>query len=157
MIFVRRQYFTAPIILLVTLLFGGCASNIKPYRAELPHNLGIISNTESVEASLHIYRLDKQCELTYLGSIDLDGNNLQLGIDTDQTSLLVAGFASSSFWSSSSGYIDYGITLTPRKAYRYEIEVSYIDNIYNVQAYEINRSSAKKREMGDRELEICRS
>ena len=155
MTFVRRQYFNGPVILLVMLLFGGCASNIKPYRAELPHNLEIISNTESIEASLHIYSLDKQCKSTYLGSVDLDRDSLQLGIDTGQPSFLVTSFDSSSFWSASSGYMDYGITLIPRKSYRYEIGVSYIDNIYNVKVYEINRSNGIKREMEDRELANC--
>ena len=157
MIFVRPQYFTGLVILLVTLLLSGCASNIKPYRAELPQNLEVISNIESIEASLHIYSLDKQCKTTYLGSVDLDRDSLRLGIDTGQPSFLVTGFDSSSFWSASSGYMDYGITLTPRKSYRYEIGVSYIDNIYNVKVYEINRSSGNKREMEDRELELCRS
>jgi len=92
-----------------------------------------------------------------MGSVDLDKNRLQLGIDTDQPSLLVIGFSSSSFWGNSSGYIDYSITLLPGKAYRYEFEVSYVEDIYNIIVYEINRATGKRREMRDGELQNCQA
>lgn len=153
----RREYFASLVILFVALLIGGCASNTKPYRADLPQNLEVISNIESVEAVLHIYSSDKQCESVYLGSVNLDRNSLQLGIDTGRPSLLVIGFSSSSFWSSSSEYIDYAVTFVPGKAYHYKIDVSYNDNIYNITVYEINRANGNKREMQDSELQNCRT
>ena len=151
----RREYFASLVILLVALQIGGCASNTKPYRADLPQNLEVISNIESVEAVLHIYSSGKQCESVYLGSVNLDRNSLQLGIDSGRPSHLVIGFSSSSFWSSSSGYIDYGVTFVPGKAYHYEIDVSYNDSIYNITVNEINRANGSKREMQDSELQNC--
>ena len=151
----RRQHLSIAVVLFTALLVAGCASNIKQYRIELPHNLEIISNTESVETTLHIYSLSNQCETDYLGTVDINASGLELGIETGRPSYLEVGFASSSFWGNSSSYIDYGITLLPRKAYRYEVAVSYVDNIYNVIVFEISRATEAKREMQDQELQIC--
>ena len=74
-----------------------------------------------------------------------------------QASYLVVSFTSASFWSNRSGQINYDFTLLPREAYRYTIDVSYLDNIYNVTVYEINRASGEKREMEGGELRNCRS
>jgi len=150
-----RQYFSSMVVLYAILLVAGCASNIKQYRVELPHNLEIISNTESVETTLHIYSLGKQCETDYLGTVDINSDSLELGVETERPLYLVVGFASSSFWGNSSGYIDYGVSMLARKAYLYEIAVSYIDNIYNISVYEINRATEEKREMQERELQFC--
>lgn len=150
-----QQFITSYVVLFAALVISGCASNIKPYRADLPVNLEVISNIESVEAALHIHGLGKQCESAYMGSVNLDKNRLQLGINTEQPSLLVVAFSSTSFWGNSSGYIDYGITLVPGKAYRYEFDVSYIEDIYNIIVYEINRATGKRREMPDNELQNC--
>ena len=139
----------------IALLLGGCASG-KRYTAELPHNLQVNSKTESVEATLDIYSVNEQCETAYQGTVALDRTSLELGIAMGLPSYLVVGFSSSSFWASSSGYISYNFTLLPRKAYRYAIDVSYIDDIYHVAVHEINRNSGEKREMEDKELQNCR-
>jgi hypothetical protein len=151
----KLQYFTVLVVLFVSLLVGGCSTSTKHYKIDLPHNLEIISNTESVEVTLDIYNLGKQCEATYMGTIAVDENSPGLGIATGRLSYLVVGFANSSFWGSSSGYIDYDITLLPRQAYRYQMSISYIDDIYRVMVYEIDRATEKKREMEDRELRSC--
>ena len=149
-----RQKLSTLVLLFVVLVLDGC-STIKHYKAELPHNLNVISNTESVEATLDIYSLGKQCETAYLGTIALDKKILALGLATGQPSYIRVGFVSSSFWGNSSGFTNYDISLLPLKPYRYEITVSYIDDIYNVAVYEINRSTGKKREMEDKELGNC--
>jgi hypothetical protein len=150
-----RLNLTAFALFFTAMSLGGC-STIKHYQAELPHNLEVDSKIESVEATLDIYSIGNQCDKAYLGTVALDRSIVQLGIATGQPSYLVVGFASSSFWSSSSGYISYDITLFPRNAYRYEIEVTYIDDIYNIAVYEINRLTGKIREMDDKELQNCR-
>ena len=143
------------VILFTTLPFSGC-STTRYYKTTLTPNLQINSRTESVEATLDIYSVGTQCEAAYLGSVGLDKSPLELGVATGQPSYLVVGFASPSFWSSTSGYTNYDFTLLPRKSYRYVIDVAYIDDIYSVTVYEVNRLSGKKREMEDEELQNCR-
>ncbi len=100
-------------VFITLLLFGGC-STTKLYKAGLPQNLEVNSRIESVEATLDIYSVGKQCETEYLGIVVLDRNNLELGIATGKPSYLVVGFAGSSFWGNSSSYISYDITLLTR-------------------------------------------
>ncbi len=146
---------TALAFICTALLINGCSA-IKLYKSELPQNLEVISRVESVEATLDIYRVGNQCETENLGAVALDSDILKLGIATGQASYLVVGFAGSSFWGNSSSYTNYDITLLPRKAHRYEIAVSYIDEIYNVDLYEINQNTGKKRELTDKDLQNCR-
>lgn len=138
------------------LLVSGCSST-KLYEDELTHNLEVNSKTDSVEATLDIYSVGMQCESEYLGTVALDRNSTKLGIAMEKPSYLIVGFASSSFWSNSSGFISYDFTLLPRKAFRYEVDVSYIDNIYNVIVYEVSQLTGEKREMDAPELRNCHS
>lgn len=147
------KYLSAFFILSV---LASCASVIKPYVSGLPTNFEIVNRTESVEASLHIYNLDEQCVADYQGTIALNDSRSEVGVTPGQPTLLEVGFSSSSFWGSSSGYISYPVTLVPGSALRYRIEASYRDDIYNVAVFEINRSTGKKRQMTDEELQICR-
>ena len=151
----KRLNLAALAFLCAVLLPGGCATS-KRYKDELPHNLEVNSKTESVEPTLDIYSVNEQCETAYLGTVALDRNFLEVGIVIGQPSYLVVGFSNSSFWASSSGYISYNFTLLPRKAYRYAIDVSYIDDIYHVAVHEINRNTGEKREMESKDLQNCR-
>jgi len=137
-------------------LAGGC-STTKIYKDVLSHNLEVNSETDSVETTLDIYSVGAQCESEYLGTVALDRSSIELGIAIEKPSYLSVGFASSSFWSSSSGFISYDFTLLPRKAFRYEVDVSYIDNIYNVIVYEVGQFTGEKREMEAAELWNCHS
>ncbi|MDH3388988.1 MAG: hypothetical protein OEN02_13900 [Gammaproteobacteria bacterium] len=145
-------YFVAMVVML---LFAGCASPIKPYARVLPDNLEIVSSTESVDTSLDIYRLEKQCEVTYLGTMTVDRETVSVGIEPGKPAYLVIGFSSSSFWGSSSSYINYDFTLLPRKGYRYRVRVSYADAIYNVIVDEIDPKAGNTREMSENELQQC--
>ena len=145
---------TAVAVFITALFLVGCSA-MKLYKVELPRNLQVSSRIESVEATLDIYRVGKQCETAYLGTVVLDRNMIELGIAKELPSYLVVGFSGSSFWSNSSSYTSYNITLLPREAYQYELEVSYIDDIYHVAVYEINQNTSKKREMLDTELQNC--
>jgi len=140
----------------IMLLAGGC-STTKIYKDVLSHNLEVNSETDSVETTLDIYSVGAQCESEYLGTVALDRSSIELGIAIEKPSYLSVGFASSSFWSSSSGFISYDFTLLPRKAFRYEVDVSYIDNIYNVIVYEVGQFTGEKREMEAAELWNCHS
>ena len=151
----RQLNYIVLVLVFTTLVSVGCSA-IKRYDVELPQNLEVIAKTEAVEATLDIYGLNKQCESVYQGTVDLNKSIVDLGIATGQLSYLVVGFASSSFWGNSSGFISYEFTLLPRKAYRYEIQATYIDDIYHVSVYEISQKTGKKREMKDEELSACR-
>jgi len=151
-----RLNFTLLALFSITLLASGCSST-KLYKDVLTHNLEVNSKTDSVEAILDIYSVGMQCESEYLGTVALDRNSIELGIVMGKPSYLIVGFASSSFWSNSSGFISYDFTLLPREAFRYEVDVSYIDNIYNVIVYEVSQLTGGKREMEAAELRNCHS
>ena len=132
-----------------------CASGIKPYPPRSPLNLEIHNHAEQVEASLHLYRLDQSCAAEYLGSVDLDAPQKNIGIEPAQTTLLEVGFASSSFWSNRSAYMNYPLTLKARSSKRYELNIYYRDGIYDVRLFEIDPATGQKRRPDDGELRTC--
>jgi len=140
----------------IVLLIGGCSAT-KLYKDVLTHNMEVNSKTDSVDATLDIYSVSAQCESDYLGTVALDRSSIELGIAMEKPSYLIVGFTSSSFWSNSSGFIGYDFTLLPRKDFRYEVDVAYIDNIYNVIVYEVSQLTEGKREMEAAELRNCHS
>ena len=149
-----RLNFILLALMSMVLLAGGCSAT-KLYKDVLTHNLELNSKTDSVKATLDIYSVGEQCEYEHLGTVALDKSSIELGIAMEKPSYLIAGFASSSFWSSSSGFIGYDFTLLPHKAFRYTVDVSYIDEIYNVTVYEVSQLTGKKREMESAELQNC--
>lgn len=153
---VVRSNFTLLALMSITLLIGGC-SGTKLYKDVSTHNMEVNSKTDSVDATLDIYSVSAQCESDYLGTVALDRSSIELGIAIEEPSYLIVGFASSSFWSSSSGFTSYDFTLLPRKAFRYEVDVSYIDDIYNVTVYEVSQLTGKQREMEEAELRNCQT
>ena len=90
----------------------------------------------SVNTSVDIYLVNRDCSLEYEGTIKLDKASVSVGIPPDKSSYLVFGFASSSFLANSSGDISYETLLKPHKGYRYLIKASYINDIYNVEIRE---------------------
>lgn len=79
----------------------------------------------------------------------------ELGIPTGKATYLTVTFASSSFWRGSSSHMSYNTLLFARKGYRYELDVSYVDDIYNVVLYEIAQRTCKKRELDVTALRDC--
>ena len=149
-----RSNFSRLAVVGLILLIGGCSAT-KLYKNELAHNLEVNSKTDSVETTLDVYSVGAQCASEYLGRVAIDRGSVGLGIEPEKPSYLVVGFAHSSFWSNSSGSISYDFTLLPRKSFRYEVDVSYIDKIYNVTVYEVSKLTGKKREMEATELRNC--
>lgn len=141
-------------LVVATLLLAGCSGN-RLYKAELPHNLKIHSNTESVTATLDIFSVDKQCQASYQGTVVLDGKSPELGIPSEKATYLTITFASSSFWRGSSSHMSHDTLLIARTGYRYELEVSSVDDIYNVVLYEIAQRTGKKRELEFNALSDC--
>lgn len=125
-------------------VFGLAAcSGIKPYHNPAQPNLQVQVNTE-VDTYLHIYAIQQNCQLNYQGSVELDKPRLDISLPVSENSYLVFTFSSSSFWSSSSGSMNYETQLKPRKGYRYEAQVSYIENIYNIELFEYRNKKSSK-------------
>jgi hypothetical protein len=150
-----------PVLLLGFFFLTGC-SGIKTYPDHLEKNLYITTTTESgsffssVNASVDIYQLNTDCSLDYQGTVKLDKASVSVGIPYDKHSYLVFGFASSSFLASTSGSITYETILKPRRNYRYMINVSYIDDIYNVEIRENHPSKKLSRNIDTVGLSACK-
>lgn len=50
----------------------------------------------------------------------------------------------------------YDIMLIPRKSHTYRIDIRYVENIYNVDLFEIDPATGAERQMRDEELQACR-
>lgn len=142
-------------------LLAGC-SGIKPYPNTFEKNIEIRTKTDSrflakVRAAVDIYSVDTDCQTMYQGTIDLDKAAVAIGIPADRPSYLVFAFASSAFLSNSKSTISYDTLLTPRSGHNYTIDVSYIDDIYNVEIREKRPRKRARRRIPQKELSSCRS
>jgi hypothetical protein len=151
------------ILLCLSTVLSACSgTGIKPYSSELNNNLQIRVKTSSgsyfssVKATLAIYQVNKDCTVVYQGTVKLDKPVIDIAIPEARNSYLVFGFASSSFLASNSSSISYDTLLKPRKGYKYEISASYIDNIYNVEIFEIGRKKSTKRQVAAIDLDQCK-
>ena len=138
---------------------AGC-SGIKTYPNRLDKNLLVRASTDSgsvfstVRASLSISRLDAQCRLEYQGMVDLAKSLVPVGVPVEQWSYLVFEFSSSGVLSSSST-IAQATLLKPRAGYRYEIQVTYSDDLYNVVIHESRPGSSEWRDVALEPLDVC--
>jgi hypothetical protein len=141
-------------------LLAGC-SGIRPYPNDLEKNLQVRTQTrsgsmfEKVRAAVDIYRVNAQCRLDYQGTVDLDKPALAVGIPAGRLSYLVFNFASSSFLGGNRSRISQETLLEPRIGYRYDIDVSYRDDIYNVVVRERHPHKGAGRELGLVGLGAC--
>ncbi|MDH5485339.1 MAG: hypothetical protein OEY43_08920 [Gammaproteobacteria bacterium] len=149
------------LLCLVSLLSACSGSGIKPYSSDLKHNIQVKTKTStasyfsSIKARLDIYQVDKGCKVIYQGSVKLDKPVVNTGIPQARNNYLVFNFASSSFLGGSSS-ISYDTLLKTRKGYSYDIEVSYADNIYNVELFERGKKKSARRAIEIKELDNCR-
>ena len=138
--------------LLIVIVFAGlatgCSNNVKPYNSTAPENLYIRAKTDSdVKAAIHIYAVDKACNLTYQGTVDVENNIKKAGIPIGKPSYLVISFSKSSFWSGQSSNMSQETLLEAKKGYRYEINLSYVDAIYDIELKRIHRKTGNFRAM----------
>jgi hypothetical protein len=147
-------------LLLPACLLAGC-SGIKPYPNNLENNLHLHTKTDSgslfssVRAAVDIYQVNARCQPEYQGTVDLDKSSLAIGIPIDQTSYLNFGFASSSWLANSNSTISYETLLTPRAGYDYDIEVTYLDDIYHVAILETHQRNSIRRDIEQQTLSDC--
>jgi hypothetical protein len=117
---------------------AGC-SGIKPYLNDLSaQNLSIRtvassgSAFSSVRVELDVHGVDAVCRTQYLGTVRLDQPSVAVGIPTDRGSHLVFKFLSSNFLGGSRGQISREVFIKPTPGQRYEIDVTYRDDLYDV-------------------------
>jgi hypothetical protein len=122
---------------LVLTLLAGC-SGLKVYPNNLAKNLQIRTVTKSgsifskVRARVDVYRIEAPCRLEYEGTVDLDRPVVAVGIPTGRPSYLAFVFASSVFLGGNQSATTQETLLAPRVGYRYDVDVSYENDIYNV-------------------------
>ena len=141
-------------------LLAGC-SGVKPYPDSSRKNLHLHTRTDpgslfsSIRAAVDIYRVDTHCQLEYQGTVDLDSPVMSIGIPVDEPSYLVFGFASSSWLANSASNISYDTLLSPHAGYDYDIEVSYLDDIYHVAILEKHPGGRTARKISQQSLSDC--
>ena len=147
-------------LLAVVGVLSGCSAKYA-YPNTLAKNLHIETETDSasvfssVHAALGIYRVDERCKLEYRGTVDLDATSVSVGIPSGRPSYLVFEFASSSFLAGSRRSVTYETLLVPTEGHDYRLEVSYLDNIYNVQIRETRPGDVASRKIPRRDLRAC--
>ena len=140
-------------------LGSGCAQ-ITPYPNTLAKNVHVHTRTDSgsmfssVQANLHVYAIDQHCKTRYLGVMALDAPTVDVGLAPDRRAYLVFGFNSSSWLANGDSSISQDTLLTPRSGYSYDIDVSYVDDLYNVVIHEVDRRG-RRHEMDTRRLSAC--
>ncbi len=150
------------ILLFVFSLLIGC-SGIKTYPDTAERNFHITTKTNSeprlskVRAAVDLYRVDPACKSEYEGTVQLTSRPVVIGIPPGRLSYLVFAFTSSSFFSSSSRTITYGGLLKVNADCLYDVQVSYVDDIYNVIITETNRPKGESREIELKDLKTCDS
>jgi hypothetical protein len=154
---VAQSFSTAVVVALV----AGC-SGLKPYP-----NDGAVKNVtirtaassgsmfSSVKVELDVHGVDASCAARYLGTLQLDQASVMVSLPPGRGSLLTFQFLSSSFLGGSRGSISRQVFVTPRPDQRYEIDVSYRDDLYDVVVRERVRHDAL-REVAQRDLSACR-
>ena len=147
-------------LLLACLLPLGCA--YKTYPNTLAKNAQIRTELdpgflffETIRASLEVHSVDPSCQTRYEGTVELDADRIRLGLPPGEPSYLVFRFATSSFLANSRTSMDTATLLTPRPDRDYEIEVSYLDDLYRVAIWETDPRRRTRRELGKRGLGLC--
>lgn len=143
------------VLLLVSASFLASCSNVKPYQTSANDNFFITSETDSdVTAEMDVYSVGNNCKLDYQGTLALTGE-IASGLFVNKLIYLRIRFSTSSFWSSSSTSMSRDILLRPQPANKYNMDVSYIDNIYNVDLKATHRQSKRSRTIESLDWSIC--
>jgi len=141
--------------LIAAFVLAGCASD-KRYATLPEKNLVIRTDTQSdVRAVLGVHAVDAKCELAYEGSVQLDQPVVRVGIPAERPSLLLFRFATSSFLGSRQGSVDRETVLRPRAGARYDVLVTYRNDLYDVVIRESRTNDSQSREVPVTALRSC--
>ena len=158
---VTKQLAALAVLLATTGLLAGC-SGIRTYPNQLDKNFFIQTTVDSgsiistINATLDIYDVNKTCQASYVGTVKLNQNNTEVGIVPGKTSYISVRFDKGGFLSNSSCHITYETLIKPRKEYRYEVNVRYVDDIYNVEIVEKRSPGLKGHEVPIYPLNECK-
>lgn len=147
---------------LLALLVVGC-SGVRTYSSHLPANLHIETRVDSgarfsrTVAELDVHRVDRNCDSTYLGRIDLDRPATAVGIPVNETLFLDFIFVSKGFLSTSVSGTRYTTLLTTRAGHDYQAQVNYEKGIYDVAIREVRRGHSTGRVLARRPASSCRA
>lgn len=141
------MYKVVTFVAAVCCLIAGC-SGLKPYRSDHQKNLFITTETEKgwfsgVAAELDIYEMQNGCDVDYRGTVDLGDSFVEVGVPEGVPAYLVFRFESSAFLSNTQSSMGYDVALYPEYGQVYDVNVSYRDNIYNVEVAERPRGSSE--------------
>lgn len=143
------------IIFLCVGLLTGC-SNVKPYESSSPENLYLKAKTDSdVKATVDIYTVDKACKLNYQGTVNIENKLEKVGIPMNKPSYLVISFSKSSFWSGQSSSMSQEALIWTKKGYRYQMDLSYVEAIYDIELKRVHHKSGKSRVMDLEGIASC--
>lgn len=151
----------AILAMLAAALAVGCAG-VKTYPNTLDKNLQIRSETASGSAlfrmrtALGVYRLDEGCQLEFEGEVDIGQPTVAVGLPPGRWSYLVFTFSGSSMLGGSSSSISRETMFLPRAGHRYDIAVTYRNDIYHVTIRETQPKGGAGREIDFRNIRVCR-
>jgi hypothetical protein len=151
---------SALVFLVISGMLAGCSS-MKTYPNFAAKNFSINTTTNSgsffssVNAALDIYHVNSSCQETYAGTVKLNRDMVEVGIAEEKPSYLSFRFNSSGFWSNRTSTITYETLIRPRKGYRYDVNVSYVDDIYNVDVFEKRSPGSKGKKVPVYHLKDC--
>ena len=158
---VMNRYSTIGMFLVFSMLIG--CFGWKSYPNTLEKNLHIQTETESgsffstVGADVDIYRVNGSCNTEYQGTVSLNLPSVDVGIYPDEASYLIFNFSSSSFIANSRSTMSYDTLLKPRAGHNYDIKVSYVDGIYNVEIRDTHRGNPASVDIKRQDLSACRT
>ena len=147
--------------LLGVVVLVGC-SGLKTYPNDLEKNLDIRTETDSgsifskVRAEVDIFRVKADCKTEYQGTVKLSEPYIEVGVPPDELSYMAFRFSNSSFLASSRSTMSHETLLNARAGHSYAVQISYIDDIYNVTITEKHPRNPRGREIGLRDIGACK-
>jgi hypothetical protein len=138
----------------------GCSTQ-SAYRSSALDNVFVTaaidsgSRFSSMRGVVHVHEVDAACRTQYLGTVELNGTAVALGLPAERASYLVFTFQGSSLLGGNTSTTSVGTLLKPRAGMRYEFAVTYRDSIYNVAVREADPRKGSSRELARRELARC--
>ncbi len=150
----------AAAVLLAAVSLIGC-SGLRPYPNDLEKNLVIRTDTDAgsmfskVRADVDIFGINADCETEYRGTVSLNEPSVAVGIPPGNLNYMVFVFSNSSFLFGSSSTMRHATLLKTRAGHTYDIEVRYMDDIYNVAINEKHPREPKARKIALRGMGAC--
>ncbi len=121
-------------------------SGMHAYKQTAPDTMLITTDIRSGSARMHIYEMNGPCNSEYQGTVDLpDSDKTKVGIPVGKPSALQFAFYGGSAYFMGTHSISYETYLTPRAGYHYEIQVSYVEKMYNATVYELDTHGGRRK------------